>query len=364
MGRPIRGRQLLLIVHQYYKTSEELGTHYGPKHIYLVKCPNDKRLEVFLNEWHTTLARLPKSVDEDLLREHFFEQLRNCDCMKHALNTYDAADPGDEARTYGYLMAQASRQIAIRRQRENEEAIKSRLSGRTSTAAPASPNQQHCAQWMNEGSCKKGAKCNNRHDANRKGSAAVPAADMVAPAQIDIKGKGKGKGKGKPNAKGDGNGKDDYPPPRVTPTSTRPCFEFSKGKCSKADQCPFTHRKLTSEEEIKRDEWARAKESQVKGGGNGTPRGGTRNPNAACAAYIRGSCKKGATCNVHHIELGDRQAMLSAPATSSNQTIGQAAVGPAVAEASGSGFVNRILRRAAPAFRPARGSGARGSASR
>ena len=27
MSRPIRGRQLLLIVHQLYKSSEELGTH-------------------------------------------------------------------------------------------------------------------------------------------------------------------------------------------------------------------------------------------------------------------------------------------------------------------------------------------------
>ena len=42
MGRPIRGRHLLLNVHQYYKTSEELGTHYSPKHIYLAKCPNDE----------------------------------------------------------------------------------------------------------------------------------------------------------------------------------------------------------------------------------------------------------------------------------------------------------------------------------
>ena len=239
---------------------------------------------MFLTEWHITFARIPKSVDEDLLREHFLEQLGNCDCMKHALNTYDAADPGDEARTYSYLMAQANRQIAIRRQRENEEAIKSRLSGKASTAAPANPSQQHCAQWVNKGSCKKGAKCNNRHDANRKGSpfanssAAVPSANIAAPAHTDIKGKGKGKGKGNPNAKGNGKGKDDYPPPGITPASSRPCFEFSKGKCSKADKCPFTHRKLTSEEKVKRDEWARAKESQVKGGGNGTPRAVVKNP--------------------------------------------------------------------------------------
>ena len=151
MGRPHQGPTVAFDCPPVYKTSEELRTHYSPKHIYLAKCPNDKRLEVFLNEWHTTLARIPKSVDEDLLREHFLEQLGNCDCMGHALNTYDAADPGDEARTYSYLMAQANRQIAIRRQRENEEAIKSRLSGKASTAAPANPSQQHCVQWANKG---------------------------------------------------------------------------------------------------------------------------------------------------------------------------------------------------------------------
>ena len=78
----------------------------------------------------------------------------------------------------------------------------------------------------------------------------------------------------------------------------------------------------------------------------------------------RGNCKKGAKCNLQHVELGDRQVVPSAPATSSSQMTGQAAVGPAIAEASGSGFVNSILRRAAPAFTPARNSGARGSASR
>ena len=174
--------------------------------------------------------------------------------MRHALRNYESADPGDEVRTYGILMAQANRQIALRRQRENEEAIKSRLSGKASHAAPASPGQQHCAQWVSKGSCKKGAKCNSKHDANRKGSPAtssatvVPAASITALAHADTKGEGKGKDKrGSPNAKGGGKGKDDYPPPRGASASSRPCFEFSKGKCSRADRCPFTHRKPTSE---------------------------------------------------------------------------------------------------------------------
>ena len=130
-------------------------------------------------------------------------------------------------------------------------------------------------------------------------------------------------------------------------------------------KCPFIHRKLTSEEKVKRDEWARAKEAQAKGGGNNTNRAAVKNPNAACAAfYIRGNCKKGAKCNLHHVEAGDRQSMPSAPATPSNQTTSQAAVGPALAEAPGTGFVNSILRKAAPAFTPGERSDAMGSVSR
>ena len=187
------------------------------------------------------LAGIPKTVDEQILRDHFLERLRNCACTEHALRNYDAADRDDGVRSYTYFMVQASRQIALRRQRENEEA---------SPAAPANLSQ-HCTQWAKKGKCKHGAKCNNMHGANRRGSAAVSsstvalAASPAAPVHTDTKGQGKGKdNNGNPNAKGNGEGKGAYSPPRSESASTRSCFEFSKGKCSKADKCPFTHRKL------------------------------------------------------------------------------------------------------------------------
>ena len=361
--RPIRGRQVLLIIHQFYKTSEEFGTHYSPKHIYMLKCPNNKKLEVFLNEWHTTIARIPKATDEDQLREQFLEQLRNCDCMGHALRINDSADPRDEKRSCSYLLAQVNRQLALRRQKGNEEAIKTKLMGRAPTVAPANSNQ-HCPQWTNKGNCRKGAKCGFRHDANRRGSNPAssssttvdPIAIQAAPAPTNGKGKGKGTDKGgAPPNKGGGKGK--------YSANTRPCFEFSKGKCTKADKCPFVHRKLTPEGKVKRDEWARAKEAQAKGGGN-TPRAIVKNPNAACAAYIRGNCKKGAKCNLHHIDIGERQTVSSAPATSSNQTASSSSAGPVIVESPNIGFVNSILRRAVPAFTPGARSEAKGRASR
>ena len=166
-----------------------------------------------------------------------------------------------------------------------------------------------------------------RTPASSSSAAADSVPIQIAPAPTNTKGKGKGKDKGgAPLAKGGGKGKDS--------ANTRPCFEFSKGKCTKADKCPFVHRKLTSEEKAKRDDWARAKEAQAKGGGN-TPRTTAKNPNAGCcAAYIRGNCKKGAKCYFHHIDIGDRQAVSSAPATSSNQMASSSSAGPAVVDSS------------------------------
>ena len=86
--------------------------------------------------------------------------------------------------------------------------------------------------------------------------------------------------------------------------------------------------------------------------------------NAAGAAYIRGNCKKGAKCNLHHIDIGEHQTVPSAPASSSNQSTGSASVGPVIVDSSNAGFVNSILGRIAPAFTPGPRGEARGSASR
>ena len=135
--------------------------------------------------------------------------------MGHARRTYDSADPGDEKRSYSYLLTQVNRQLAPRRQKENEEAIRTKLMGRAPTAVPANPNQ-HCLQWTNKGNCRKGAKCGFRHGANRRGSNLAssssttvdPAVIQAAPAPTNGKGKGKGKDKGgaPPNKGGEGEG--------------------------------------------------------------------------------------------------------------------------------------------------------------
>ena len=241
-NRPIRGRQLLLIVHAYYRTNEELGTHYTPRHIYMVECVNDKRLDAFLNEWHTTIARIPKTVDPDILREHFLSQMRNCACMEHALKNCDAASRGEHHRTYKYLLEQANRQISLRRQRENDAAIVSRLRGRASPAVPAQ-TRSHCAQWTLRGNCRWGSRCEYLHEQNRRGpsgnsnSGSAAAPRPSAPASTTPKGKGKGKGKDRgttpiPRKGSGGKGGDVQQNSQRDASLVRPC-EFSKGKCGK-----------------------------------------------------------------------------------------------------------------------------------
>ena len=185
---------------------------------------------------------------------------------------------------------------------------------------------------------------------------AAPAVRPSAPAAPHPKGKGKGRSKdkgGTPAPKGQGGkGRDTTPTPRSDISLIRPCFEFSKGRCTKAARCPFAHRKLTPEERVKRDEWYKAKPTDVSGGGSSR----ARNSGAACAAFIRGNCNKGNRCQFEHLDLGVRQSVPSAPASSSSSGQGsaQVAAGPAVIDVGQSGFANSILRRSAPAFTPAR----------
>ena len=112
-NRPIRDRQWLVSAHTYYRVNESLGIMYSPKHLYILKCPNDKRRDAFLNEWFITLARIPNGVPADLLRDQLLEQMRDCACMEHATRNYDSATVGENNRTYEYLLAMAQRQINL-----------------------------------------------------------------------------------------------------------------------------------------------------------------------------------------------------------------------------------------------------------
>ena len=66
-NRSIRGRQLLLIIHKFYRTSELAGALYSIQDLQAVTLISDKHLEKFELDWSHILSGLSRMPDEDTL---------------------------------------------------------------------------------------------------------------------------------------------------------------------------------------------------------------------------------------------------------------------------------------------------------
>ena len=334
-GRPIKGRQLLLLVHRYYRTNEEFGTQYGPKHIYMLTCPNDKKLETFLTQWFTTLSKLVEPFPDSMLRDHFLAQMKNCDCMEHAIRKYNDLPVGHPEKTYCALVMAAQRQISLRRQEEMDKAIVDSLSGKAAPAHVGSSKVGHCKHWL-KGGCAKGESCMYKHDPAKKpksagsetrdraSAKAAPATDKRNTKQ-GVRGSSRtrdGSRDGKSSSKGDRNNPDEH-------KRSNPCYEFASGKCTRGANCPFVHRKLSGEERERMKSWSARSKSRDKPGVRKSRK--PQSSPAACAAYLSGSCAKGHMCRLVHVDLPMRQAFSqsmtpAAPAVGNGGANGQSPV--------------------------------------
>ena len=82
---------------------------------------------------------------------------------------------------------------------------------------------------------------------------------------------------GKSSSKGDRSNPDEQ-------RRLNPCYEFASGRCTRGANCPFVHRKLSSEERERMKSWSARSKSRDKPGVRKT-----RKPHsspAACAAYL------------------------------------------------------------------------------
>ena len=364
-GRPIKGRQLLLLVHKYYRTNEELGTQYGPKHLYLITCPNDKKLETFLTQWFTMLSKLNEPFPESMLRDHFLSQMKNCACMEHAIKNYNDLSLGDPKKCYNTLVMAAQRQVSLRRQDEMDRAIAESLSGKAAPAQATSGQVGHCKYWI-KGGCTKGESCMYKHDPSKKnsksGSSEKGKASAKAAPATEKSNKQGGKGNQKPRERSK-DGRSSNKGDKRTPDDAKranPCYEFANGKCTRGANCSFEHRKLSNDERERMRSWSARSKSRDKDKPR-QPRKPHSSP-AACAAYLGGSCSKGHMCRLAHVDLPVRQAIpampvSAAPAVASSSKNGQTPViqilgghaasskhAPALVGGSHSGFAPHISR--------------------
>ena len=73
--RVVRGRQVLLMFEQYFKTNEEAGALYGTEDLLQVRLHSDD-LKSFLQNWDAVIAGMKRIPDENTLKDLFIRQLR------------------------------------------------------------------------------------------------------------------------------------------------------------------------------------------------------------------------------------------------------------------------------------------------
>jgi hypothetical protein len=96
-GRMVRGRQLLFLIYQRYKTAEQAGALFNITDLMKVrlnKGPDPmKSLEGFLNAWETTLADMSAMPAETHLEHLFLEQVKHSPVLTAEIAHYHRLDP-------------------------------------------------------------------------------------------------------------------------------------------------------------------------------------------------------------------------------------------------------------------------------
>ena len=93
-GRLVKGRQMLYLIHDYYKVNEEAGSMYELQDLMHVQIKGENS-EGFLNTWDSVLFALKFEQSEEVLRVLFLQQLAKCSTLQEELAHYQRFSDSD-----------------------------------------------------------------------------------------------------------------------------------------------------------------------------------------------------------------------------------------------------------------------------
>ena len=223
-GRAVRGRQVLFMFEQFFKTNEAAGSLYSVEDLLKVKLVRDD-LSTFIHNWDSVIAGLNHQPEETTLRDILLRELRNSNKLKFDLEVYDRAKEGEEKHTYGYLVTCVKELLERERTRSNRTAIAKAHGAKygtpaTPTSTPRGREEKKPCFAFQRGKCQRGKNCPFEH------VKADPSRGNTPP---------KSPKGGRPNSAGKGTGKD-------KDKSKIPCLFYPKGTCKNGKNCPFLHR--------------------------------------------------------------------------------------------------------------------------
>ena len=75
-GSVTRGRQLLWLIYDYHRVSEEAGALYDISDLLKVEWLSDAKIETFISNWENVLSGCIQEVDESTKKALFLQQVR------------------------------------------------------------------------------------------------------------------------------------------------------------------------------------------------------------------------------------------------------------------------------------------------
>ena len=121
-GRAVRGRQILYLFDQYFKTNEEVGSLYSVEDLLKVNLLGDD-LSSFIHNWESVIAGMSHIPDEVTLRDILLCQIRKSIRMKYDLEIYDRAKEGSKEHSYSFLVQSIKDLLTRERMRKNRDRI-------------------------------------------------------------------------------------------------------------------------------------------------------------------------------------------------------------------------------------------------
>ena len=156
--RQIKGRQIVLLVRQFFEVKEDRRIQYEITNLLDVTYSGHARMSQFKYSWDNMVRNLRCNilVREPKTLEHiFYKLLKNSDALRPYLQYYDRLRDDHPDRTYKFLSEMVDKAIRDERHRKNQEALIISASG-GSKAMPSAPGIQHKGDAFPRDDYKKG----------------------------------------------------------------------------------------------------------------------------------------------------------------------------------------------------------------
>ena len=149
-GIQVRGRRVLLMFEDYFRTSEEAGSLYRVEDLLGVVRTGEsvEDLRRFLNRWDATIAGMETPPDDLVLRDILLRQVRKCQLMKYDIEAFDRAPEKSEQKSYAFLLRNIRDLLDRERLRSNRNRIveKNKQTEKPQPAAPAQGGKKIAAK--------------------------------------------------------------------------------------------------------------------------------------------------------------------------------------------------------------------------